>query len=178
MKNLNSLSEILVHNLEELYDAEKQQLKSYSNIAEDIGSIDLRAIFRQQKNKIEEKIKRLETAFEILDAKAKTDDCAVMNKLLDKLEAQCKKLEIEEVRNATVVVSMQCISHFKIATYGSMAAFARVLGQDKIAELMHTSMDEEKLLDQQLSWLAIQKINGSANRSIPSNSNWSAAEHV
>lgn len=162
MKHVNSLTDLLLHNLGELYDAETQQLKRYSKLTGDIGNQDLEAIITRQRESGTQRLHRLESAFGILDEKVNERDCDVMDELLDRLDEINDKVDAEEVRNAGIIMAVQCISHYKIAAYGTTAAFAKTLKLNDIAELLHTTVEEEKALDRELTTLAEQKINSSA----------------
>lgn len=94
-----------------------------------------------------------------LDKNKKTGECKVMAELLDRGLQLAKSCENNEVLESGMISSLQCIKHFEIAEYGTLASFAELLENDKVLKLLKMTIAEEKELDQALSELAEKTIN-------------------
>ncbi len=99
-------------------------------------------------------VKRLDEVFSTIGEKAVAKKCDAMAGLTKEGEDMMKETEAGAVRDAAIISAAQKIEHYEIATYGTLASFARVLGEDEAAQLLETILEEEKNADQVLSELS------------------------
>jgi len=158
---IQSLTDLLVHELQDLYDAERQLAKALPKMAEAAFSEELREAFELHAEQTEEHVSRLEQVFKKLKQPATAIHCPAMEGLI---EEGAELLEQEEdgdptVLDAALIVAAQKIEHYEIASYGSARTFAQTLGATEVARLLQQTLDEETETDRVLSSLATTAIN-------------------
>lgn len=159
MKKITNLTNLLSQQLKELLHAEKQQQESLQKIIKKTESNELKQLFQKNINKTEKQAKRLEDALSILGEDKKVIECKAMKELLGRGLDLTKKCDNAEVLEAGLISSLQCIKHFEIAEYGTMASFAKLLGNDEVLEILKKTIAEEKAIDKELTELAERTIN-------------------
>ena len=107
-------------------------------------------------------IQRLEDCFKELGKKAKAEKCDAMDGLLEEGKGIMEETEVGAVRDAGIIAAAQKVEHYEIATYGTLAAFAKVLGHKKALKLLLDTLKEEKQCDKTLSGLADTNLNSKA----------------
>jgi ferritin-like metal-binding protein YciE len=160
--HFDSMNDLLVDQLEDLYDAEKRQCESQTKLAEKAQTPELAAMFRQQDQTARAHVTRLESAFSELGMEPKRETCDAMKGLVKEAEHVMGTDGDPTVRDAALIASAQRIKHYEMAGYGVARTFAQQLGHMQIAQLMQQSLDEEKQADQQLTDLAMRRINPEA----------------
>ena len=102
---------------------------------------------------------RVEKVFEIMGKKASAKKCEAMEGLIKEGESILEDTEPGPVRDAGIIAASQKIEHYEIASYGTLAAFARTLGKDEIVVLLEQTLSEEKEADVTLTEAAYNTIN-------------------
>ena len=87
----------------------------------------------------------------------------VMQAFIEEINEKLSICSDPEVKDACLLAGIQSISHFKISTYGTAAAFAKALGMDKYTLVFREAEVNEKQIDDRLSQLAEYEINVKAN---------------
>jgi ferritin-like metal-binding protein YciE len=161
LMTLQSLTDLLLEELQDLYDAEQQLAKALPKMAEAAFSEELREAFELHTEQTEEHIARLEQVFKKLKQPAQARHCPAMEGLI---EEGSELLEQEgeadpTALDAALIASAQKIEHYEIASYGSARTFAQTLGAKEVAKLLQLTLDEEAETDRILTSLAISTIN-------------------
>ena len=104
-------------------------------------------------------VDRLEQVFKIIGEKAVAKKCDAMDGLIKEGASIMEETEIGAVRDAGIIAASQKIEHYEIATYGTLVAFAKTLGEDEAAELLSVTLAEEKEADVTLTEAAYNTIN-------------------
>ncbi|HEY1015257.1 MAG TPA: ferritin-like domain-containing protein [Herpetosiphonaceae bacterium] len=159
---LNSLNDLLIHELQDLLSAETQITKALPKMAKAASTPELRAAFEEHLAQTENQIKRLEKAFSLLSSPAKSKTCKGMQGLLEEGEELLKTDAASAVLDAALISAAQRVEHYEIAAYGTARHYARQLGFTEVARLLEETLDEEGQTDQKLSRLAEQSINPDA----------------
>jgi ferritin-like metal-binding protein YciE len=160
---LATLSDLLVHELRDLYSAENQIVKALPKMVKAAHSEALQKAFQEHLEVTERQIERLNEVFEALDKSSRGPKCEAMEGLL----AEGKHLMAEDadpsVMDAGLIAAAQRVEHYEIAGYGCARTFARLLGHDKIADVLQQTLDEEAQADVTLTELAESEINEQAS---------------
>jgi ferritin-like metal-binding protein YciE len=160
MASIDSLKELLVEQLKDIYDAEKRLTKAIPKLAKKSTNDDLRAALEEHLQETEQQITRLEEAFEHLGEKAKAKPCAGMRGIIEEGEEHVgEDYDDDDLRDAVIIGSAQRVEHYEIAAYGTAIANAKLLGQDEIVQLLVESMNEEKAADEKLTEIAEGVVN-------------------
>jgi len=153
------LHELFVDSLKDIYWAEKALVKALPKMAKNATNENLIAGINNHTTETEEQIARLEQVFEIIGKKAVAKKCEAMDGLLKEGQDIMESTEPGAVRDAGIIAASQKIEHYEIATYGTLCAFAKTLGYDDAAEILHTTLEEEKQADITLTEAAYNTIN-------------------
>ena len=161
---LNTLQKLYTDELRDLYNAENQLLKALPKMAKAASSEELKEAFEQHLEQTKGHVKRLEQVFEELDEKPKGKTCRAMKGLIEEGSEVLEEDGENSVRDAGIIVAAQKVEHYEIAGYGSVRTFAHLLGQNKAAELLQATLDEESETNEVLNRLAESVINPEAVR--------------
>ena len=161
---LNTLQKLYTDELRDLYNAENQLLKALPEMAKAASSEELKEAFEQHLEQTKGHVKRLEQVFEGLDEKPKGKTCRAMKGLIQEGSEILEEDGETSVRDAGIIVAAQKVEHYEIAGYGSVRTFAHLLGQNKAAELLQATLDEESETNEVLNRLAESVINPEAVR--------------
>ena len=160
---VTSLEDLLVEELRDLYNAEKQLLKALPRMAKAASSEQLRAAFEEHTEVTQAQVERLDQVFKALKTKSSGKKCFAMEGLIEegKEIISEKKNYDPDVLDAALITAAQKVEHYEIAGYGSVRTFANLLGLSKVAKLLQKTLDEEGATDKKLTALA-EKINVAA----------------
>jgi ferritin-like metal-binding protein YciE len=156
---MESLQELYLEQLKDIYDAENQLLKALPKMAKQATNEELKAAFEQHLEQTQEQVSRLDQVFEELGEKAKGHKCKAMQGLIEEGKELMEQDADEDVMDAGLICAAQKIEHYEIATYGCLRTYAEMLGFDDQADLLQESLDEEKDTDESLTELAVSCIN-------------------
>jgi ferritin-like metal-binding protein YciE len=151
----NSLRELLVEELKDLYDAENQLIKALPKMAEAASSEDLRAAIEEHLEKTQQQAERLKQVFSQLDESPKAQKCKGMEGLIKEGKDIIEEEDMDpEVKDAAIISAAQRVEHYEIAGYGCVRTWANLIGENEIASLLEQTLDEEKEADQTLNQIA------------------------
>jgi ferritin-like metal-binding protein YciE len=159
---LDTLQQLYTDELRDLYNAESQLLKALPKMAKAASSQDLKDAFAKHLEQTKGHVERLEEVFEELGEKPKGKTCRAMKGLVEEGSEILKQDGDESVIDAGIIVAAQKVEHYEIAGYGSVRTFAHLLGQNKAAELLQTTLDEESETNELLNRLAESVVNPEA----------------
>lgn len=152
---MSTLRETLISQLEDAYDAEKQIIKALPKMIKAAENEELKEAFETHLEETERQVERLDEVFEMLGEKPKAKKCKAMQGLLKEGE----EIISEDEGDAALICAAQKVEHYEIATYGSLASWARLLEQEDAADLLEEILDEEKNTDEKLTMVAESAIN-------------------
>jgi ferritin-like metal-binding protein YciE len=156
------LKELYVDELKDLYNAENQLLKALPKMAKAASSEELRQGFEEHLEQTRGHVERLEEIFKSLDENPKGKKCMGMEGLV-KEGSEVMGEDFEgAVMDAALIGAAQRVEHYEIAAYGTVAEFAKILGEDEHVSLLEETLQEEKDTDEKLTSLA-KEINPKAN---------------
>jgi ferritin-like metal-binding protein YciE len=149
------LEDLFLETLKDIFFAERQILKGLSRMAKAAHEPKLREAFMHHREETEGQIDRLRQVFDIIGKRAQGKTCEAINGLLEEGE---ELLELSPqpspVRDAGLVAAAQAVEHYEIARYGALTAWAKALGNEQVAQLLHQNLEEEKATDDLLNQMA------------------------
>jgi ferritin-like metal-binding protein YciE len=146
--------------LKDIYWAEKQLVKTLARLQRATRSEELKQAITEHTEVTNGQVNRLEEIFEQLGKKPQARKCEAMEGLI--MEGMQVIEDTEDgtsTRDVALIIASQKIEHYEIATYGSLVQLAKTLGHNDIAEMLQTSLDEEKQADERLTEIAENSIN-------------------
>jgi ferritin-like metal-binding protein YciE len=156
---MESLKELYVDELKDLYSAEKQLVKALPKMAKNASNPELKEAFTTHLQETEGHVERLEQIFEMLGERAGGKKCKGMEGLIEEAKELLEEDAAEEVLDAGLISKAQHVEHYEIAGYGTVRTYARQLGFDDQAELLQETLDEEGKTDELLTQLAESSVN-------------------
>ena len=159
MDNLNSLENLFLYEIRDLYHAEKQLVKALPKVAKKATSTELRNGIEEHLRQTEEHVMRLERVFEMLGEPVKAQKCKGMEGILDEADETIDLKGTPETLDAAIIAAAQKVEHYEIAGYGTVAAWAEMLGRDDVQNLLRQTLDEEMRADRKLTEIAKGWIN-------------------
>lgn len=154
-----NLRELFEEQLKDIYWAEKALTKALPKMAKNATSEELVDALNEHLEVTQGHVDRLEQVFESLGKKAQAKKCDAMEGLLKEGEGIVEETEPGAVRDAGIIAACQKVEHYEIASYGTLASFANLLGEPEAAELLLATLDEEKEADETLTGIAESGIN-------------------
>lgn len=156
---MDSLKELYVDELKDLWSAETQITKALPKMMKAATNPKLKKAFNTHLKQTERQIKRLERIFKELDESPRGKKCVGMEGLIKEGQELIKEKPEAEVLDAGLIAAAQHVEHYEIAGYGCVRTWARQLGEDRQAELLQETLDEEEQTDRLLTDLAESEIN-------------------
>lgn len=151
---LNSLQDLYLEQLKDLYDAEQQIIKALPKMIEEVTSKDLEQELTQHLNVTKTQATRLEKIFAALGEEPEREKCQGMKGVIEEGNNLIKHIEDPDVRDAAIIASAQRVEHYEMAGYGTARTYAGLLGQEVGSQLLQQTLDEEKEADRTLTTLA------------------------
>lgn len=151
---INSLQDLYLDELRDLYDAENQLIKALPKMAEACTSDELRQGFEEHLEQTRGHAQRLEQIFERLGEKPKGKKCKGMEGVIKEGSEVLDEDMQEDTKDAAIIGAAQRVEHYEIAGYGTARTHADLLGRDEDVSLLEETLEEEKETDRKLSELA------------------------
>src|SRR6201993_3791807 len=158
----DSLRELYVNELKDLYNAETQLVKALPKMAKAASNAELRRGFEEHLRQTSEHVSRLEQIFEMLGEKASGKKCLGMEGLVKEGSETMSEDYEGALMDAALIGAAQRVEHYEIAAYGTVSEFAKILGKKEHVSLLEQTLQEEKETDERLTELA-GEINPQAN---------------
>ncbi|HWG46093.1 MAG TPA: ferritin-like domain-containing protein [Gemmataceae bacterium] len=157
--SLDSLHNLYVNELKDLYNAENQLVKALPKMAKAASAPELKAAFEEHLEVTEGHVERLETIFEKLNVSPKGKKCKAMEGLIEEGKEVMQEDGTPSVLDAALIAAAQRVEHYEMAGYGCVRTFAHRLGYTDAAELLQQTLEEEAEADEKLTQLAETVIN-------------------
>lgn len=161
-KDIKTMSDLFLHVLQDIYYAENQIKKSLPDMAEKATNRELTSAFKAHLGEAEKQIARLEQAFQLLGKEPKGTTCPAIDGIIKEANEIAGECDNKKVLDAALIAAAQAVEHYEITRYGTLIAWAEENGEEAIAKLLTTNLNEEKATDTMLTTLAEKKINQKA----------------
>lgn len=156
------LQDLFEDGLKDIYWAEKELVKALPKMEKNASSKALKTALASHLKETKEHVSRLDDVFKSIGVKAEAVKCDAMAGLLEEGEGIMEETAIGAVRDAGIIAASQKVEHYEIATYGTLAAFAKVLSHKEALKFLLQTLKEEKACDENLTALADTNLNSKA----------------
>ncbi|MFP4144460.1 MAG: ferritin-like domain-containing protein [Phycisphaeraceae bacterium] len=161
-EKFDSLEDLYIQQLEDLYDAEKRLTRALSKMADAASASDLKQAFNEHLQQTEGHVHRLEQIFQSMGRDPERETCEAMKGLIDEGEDMINARGSDHVRDAALIAAAQRVEHYEMAGYGTVRNYAQRLGHSDAAQLLQQTLDEEGATDKKLTAIAERHINPEA----------------
>jgi ferritin-like metal-binding protein YciE len=151
---IKTIEDLFIHELSDIYSAEKQLTKALPKLARAAFNPDLKAAFESHLEETVGQVERIDQIVELLDIRLKRIKCAAMEGLVDEGKEVIDEVEEGPLRDAALIGGAQKVEHYEIASYGTISAMAKQLGYTDAIPLLQATLKEEKAADEKLTLLA------------------------
>ena len=158
-KDIKSMNDLFVHQLQDIYYAEKQLVKALPKMANKSTDEQLKQGFLTHLDETKTHVQRLEQVFQMHNAEIKAVNCPAIDGIIAEADEVAGEVADKHVLDAALINAAQAVEHYEITRYGSLIAWARQLGRDDCAAVLQKTLDEERKTDQKLTSLAEAKVN-------------------
>jgi ferritin-like metal-binding protein YciE len=159
---LNSLRDLFIEELRDLYSAETQLIGALPKMAEAASSQELASAFEHHLGETRGHISRLESIFKQIGEKSSGETCEAMKGLLKEGEILVKAEGDPDVRDAGLIGAAQRVEHYEMAGYGTARSLAQQLGENQMAEILQETLNEEGEANKKLTSIAERQVNVAA----------------
>ncbi len=156
------LKEFLVDGLKDLYWAEKALVKVLPKMQKNATNSRLKEAIGSHLEQTKTHVERLEACFSALGQKAQAKKCDAMDGIIKEGESILEETEPGSMRDVGIIAASQKVEHYEIASYGTLAAFAKVLKEKKCLDNLLATLQEEKNTDELLTSMADTHLNSLA----------------
>ncbi len=158
-KDIKTMNDLFVHQLQDVYYAEKQLVAALPKMAEKATEQQLKQGFLTHLDETKTHVQRLEEVFGMIGSKVKAVDCPAIDGIIKEANETAGEVDDKAVLDAALINAAQAAEHYEIVRYGSLIAWARQLGRTDVASVLQKTLDEEKAVDKKLTTLAEGKVN-------------------
>ncbi|MGA8656309.1 MAG: ferritin-like domain-containing protein [Chthoniobacterales bacterium] len=159
---LATLQDLYVHELKDLYSAEKQLVSALPKMAEAANNGQVAAGFREHLKQTKGHVERLEKILSAHKRSTRGARCKGMEGIIAEGAEMIEEEAVPEVKDAGLISAAQRVEHYEIAGYGTVRTYAELLGDKEGAKLLQTTLQEEEETDKKLTALAKSFINVTA----------------
>lgn len=161
-KDIKTMDDLYIHVLQDIYYAENQIKKSLPDMIEKATNRELSVAFKAHLGETETQIGRLEEAFSLLGREPKGTTCPAIDGIIKEANEIASECDDKHVLDAALVAAAQAVEHYEITRYGTLIAWSEELGNEGVARLLTSNLNEEKATDKKLSTIAEKKVNTKA----------------
>jgi ferritin-like metal-binding protein YciE len=158
-KDIKTMNDLFVHQLQDIYYAEKQLVKALPKMAQKASDPQLKQGFLTHLEETRQHVARLEEVFRMHNAEIKAVNCPAIDGIIEEADEVAGEVEDKTVLDAALINAAQAVEHYEITRYGSLIAWAKQLGRTDCASVLQKTLDEEKATDKKLTTLAESKVN-------------------
>ncbi|HUG62791.1 MAG TPA: ferritin-like domain-containing protein [Methylomirabilota bacterium] len=161
-RNIKTMDDLFVHQLKDVYYAEKRIVKSLPKMIDKATSPELKQGFQKHLKETENHVRRVEQVFEMHGVKPDAVTCPAIDGILDEADDVAGDVADKDVLDAALAAAAQAVEHYEITRYGTLVAWAKELGRNDCASVLQQTLDEEKATDAKLTQLAEARLNRKA----------------
>ena len=158
-KDLRTLDDLFVHQLRDIYYAEKQIAQTLPEMIEKATDSNLKRGFETHLGETKNHVKRLEQVFKMHGVEAKGIDCPAIDGIIEEADDIIADVDDKRVLDAALIAAAQAVEHYEITRYGTLIAWAKQLGRPDCASVLQQNLEEEKATDAKLTSLAERNVN-------------------
>ena len=161
-KDIKTFDDLFVHQLRDIYYAEKQIVKALPDMIEKATDPQLRQAFQSHLGETKNHVKRVEQVFKMHGVDIQGVDCPAIDGIIEEANDVAGEVDDEKVMDAALIAAAQAVEHYETTRYGTLIAWAKQLGRSDCASVLEQNLEEEKAADKKLTALAESNVNRKA----------------
>ena len=161
-KDIQSMDDLFMHTLQDIYYAENKIAKSLPGMISKVSNSELKQGLQSHLRETQQHVTRLEQVFKMLDSKVSSVTCPAIDGILEEADEVSSEVADKNVLDAAIIASGQAVEHYEITRYGSLIAWAKEMGRKDVADVLASTLEEEKAADKKLTMVAEARVNKAA----------------
>jgi ferritin-like metal-binding protein YciE len=161
-KDIETMDDLFVHTLRDIYYAENQILKALPDMVEKATDPQLKQAFQTHLGETKGHVQRVEQVFKMHGVDVKGIDCPAIDGILEEADDVAGEVDDAKVLDAALIAAAQAVEHYEMTRYGTLVAWAKQLGRNDCASVLQKNLDEEKAADKKLNDIAESSVNRKA----------------
>src|SRR5262249_51319561 len=158
-KDIKTMDDLFVHTLRDIYYAERQIVQALPDMIKKAHDAQLKQGFETHLRETKNHVKRLEKVFQMNGTEPLGVDCPAIDGIIEEADDVVGEVEDSAVLDAALIAAAQAAEHYEITRYGSLIAWAQLLGRNDCASVLQQTLDEEKATDKKLTAMAESRLN-------------------
>ena len=158
-KDIETMDNLFVHTLQDIYYAEKQILKALPEMEQKASNAQLKTAFKSHLEETKGHVKRLEQVFKMHGQEPKGVDCPAIDGIIEEANDVASDVDDKHVLDAALAAAAQAVEHYEMSRYGTLVAWAKQLGRADCASVLEQTLQEEKAADMKLTKIAESALN-------------------
>ena len=141
---VQSLPELLKHDLGDIYFAERTILKALRKMIREVSGAEMRARLEQHYGETEQQIRNVEQAFGAIGERPKAEPCpGILGIIKEHDEFKEEEEPSKPILEAFDLGAGLRVEYYEIAAYRSAIAVAQNLGLEQVVGLLQENLDQE-----------------------------------
>ena len=161
-KDIKSMDDLFVHQLKDIYYAEKRIVGALPKMIDKASSAALKQGLQMHLEETRTHVTRLEEVFSMHGVEPDSVKCPAIDGIIEEADEVAGDVDSKSVLDAAIIASAQAVEHYEMARYGTLIAWAKQLGHSDCASVLQQTLEEEMAADQKLTLLAEGGINQAA----------------
>ena len=161
-EKMTTIQDLMITGLTYVLDFEQKVSDEAAKMAKASTNSEVKEIFEKSQSKGKQYAERIEQVFGKLNVPVKTNTNEIAHAMMTEVENMISNTDAGAVRDAALIVAANQMQLYRVAAYGSMETFARLIGKDDAAELMNQNLEDSKNGDKKLTEIAEEKVNPQA----------------
>lgn len=161
-KDIQSMDDLFVHQLQDIYYAENQILQALPRMISMARDPQLREALETHMDETRTHVSRLEQVFRMHGTEPKGVDCPAIDGIMEEADEISGEIADDSVADAAIIASAQAVEHYEMTRYGTLVAWAKELGRADCARVLSETLEEEKMADRKLTSIAESRVNPEA----------------
>ncbi len=161
-KDIKTFDDLFVHTLRDIYYAEHQILNALPTMVDKATDPALKTGFETHLQQTKMQVQRLDEVFKLTGLDAQGVNCPAIDGILEEADEVAGEVADKRVLDAALIAAAQAVEHYEITRYGTLIAWAELLGRNDCAALLRQNLEEEKATDKKLTSLAEASLNRKA----------------
>ncbi len=158
-KEIETMDDLFVHQLEDIYYAEKRIVGALPEMIAKATSPQLKSAFESHLGETRNHVRRVEQVFQMHGSKPESVDCPAIDGIIEEAEEVAGEVEDKNVLDAALIAAAQAVEHYEMTRYGTLIAWAKTLGRNDCAEVLRETLAEEEAADKKLTKIAEGGVN-------------------
>jgi ferritin-like metal-binding protein YciE len=158
-RDIQTFDDLFLHTIQDIYYAKKEITKALPTMIEKATNPQLKQGFETHLRETENQVRRLDQVFQMLGKTPKGVNCPAIDGIIEETNEIVGEVADKQVLDAALIASAQAVEHYEISRYGTLVAWANMLGRSDCANLLKQTLDEEMATDKKLTSLAESSVN-------------------